>query len=92
MPKGLGLFGYMSEIREPLRLNDVSGHTNSVWFSENHPPTKPFLGMLIRCRPERLGNIYPTAERGIGLRYQPLYKTEGFQESAGAIIENSKLE
>ena len=32
LPKGLGLLGYMNEIREPLRLADISSHPSSVGF------------------------------------------------------------
>ena len=63
-PKGLGLLGYMNEIREPLRLADISRHPNSVGFPENHPPMKTFLGMPIRHRGEHVGNIYLTEKRG----------------------------
>ena len=64
MPKGLGLLGYMNEIREPLRLADISGHPNSVGFPANHPPMKTFLGMPIRHRGEHVGNIYLTEKEG----------------------------
>ena len=63
-PKGLGLLGYMNEIREPLRLADISSHPNSVGFPENHPPMKTFLGMPIRHRGEHVGNIYLTEKEG----------------------------
>ena len=64
MPKGLGLLGYMNEIREPLRLADISSHPSSVGFPENHPPMKTFLGMPIRHRGEHVGNIYLTEKEG----------------------------
>ena len=64
LPKGLGLLGYMNEIREPLRLADISSHPNSVGFPENHPPMKTFLGMPIRHRGEHVGNIYLTEKEG----------------------------
>ena len=64
MPKGLGLLGYMNEIREPLRLADISSHPSSVGFPENHPPMRTFLGMPIRHRGEHVGNIYLTEKKG----------------------------
>ena len=64
LPKGLGLLGYMNEIREPLRLADISSHPSSVGFPENHPPMKTFLGMPIRHRGEHVGNIYLTEKEG----------------------------
>ena len=63
-PKGLGLLGYMNEIREPLRLADISKHPNSIGFPKNHPPMKTFLGMPIRHRGEHVGNIYLTEKEG----------------------------
>ena len=63
-PQGLGLLGYMNEIREPLRLSDIAGHPNSVGFPENHPPMKTFLGMPVRHRGEHVGNIYLTEKDG----------------------------
>ena len=38
LPQGLGLLGYMNEIREPLRLTDIASHPGSVGFPEK-PPT-----------------------------------------------------
>ena len=64
LPKGLGLLGYMNEVREPLRLADISSHPSSVGFPENHPPMKTFLGMPIRHRGEHVGNIYLTEKEG----------------------------
>ena len=62
-PQGLGLLGYMNEIRDPLRLTDIASHPSSVGFPENHPPMKTFLGMSIRHLGEHVGNIYLT-EKG----------------------------
>ena len=59
-PTGQGLLGYINEIEEPLRLADIASHPESVGFPENHPPMKTFLGMQIRYRGERVGNIFLT--------------------------------
>ena len=64
MPQGLGLLGYMNEIREPLRLSDIASHPSSVGFPENHPPMKTFLGMPVRHHGEHVGNIYLTEKDG----------------------------
>ena len=64
LPQGLGLLGYMNEIREPLRLADIASHSSSVGFPENHPTMKTFLGMSIRHRGEHVGNIYLTEKEG----------------------------
>ncbi len=64
LPQGLGLLGYMNEIREPLRLSNISRHSRSVGFPDGHPPMKTFLGMPIRYRDEYVGNIYLTEKEG----------------------------
>ena len=66
LPRGLGLLGHISEIREPLRLTDIASHPSSVGFPENHPPMKTFLGMPIRHRGEHVGNIYLAEKDGGG--------------------------
>ena len=64
LPKGLGLLGYLQEIREPLRLTDIARHSRSVGFPENHPPMKTFLGVPVRHLGESVGNIYLTEKEG----------------------------
>ena len=64
LPQGLGLLGYMNEIREPLRLTDIASHPSSVGFPEDHPPMKNLLGMPIRRHGEHVGNIYLTEKEG----------------------------
>ena len=60
LPKGLGLLGYLNEIREPLRLSDLAQHGRSVGFPDDHPPMKTFLGAPVRHLGEPVGNIYLT--------------------------------
>ena len=66
LPKGLGLLGYLNEIQKPLRLADLTRHSRSVGFPENHPPMKTFLGAPIRHLDEAVGNIYLTEKEGGG--------------------------
>ena len=91
LPQGLGLLGYMHEIREPLRLSDISRHPRSVGFPDGHPPMKTFLGMPIRYRDEYVGNIYLT-EKGGGAEFtsedQDILVMFGSQ--AGAAISNAR--
>ena len=69
-PVGLGLLGYLNEVRDPVRIADIAQHPNSVGFPENHPPMKTFLGMQIRNRGEHLGNIFLT-EKHDRLEFTP---------------------
>ena len=64
LPQGLGILGYLNEIREPLRLSDLTRHPRSVGFPENHPPMRTFLGVPIRHLGEPVGNIYLTEKEG----------------------------
>ena len=64
LPQGSGMLGYLNEIREPLRLADLTRHSQSVGFPENHPPMKTFLGAPIRHLGEPVGNIYLTEKEG----------------------------
>ncbi len=90
-PRGLGLLGFMNEIREPLRLADISRHPRSVGFPDNHPPMKTFLGMPIRYRDEYVGNIYLTEKEG-GAEFTS--EDEDilvmFASQAGAAISNAR--
>ena len=64
LPRGLGLLGHLNEIQEPLRLADLTQHSSSVGFPENHPPMKTFLGAPIRHRSEPVGSIFLTEKEG----------------------------
>ena len=61
---GYGLLGYLSELKWPLRLQDIASHPKSVGFPENHPPMKTFLGMPIYHRNVHVGNIFLTEKEG----------------------------
>ena len=91
LPKGLGLLGYMNEMREPLRLSDISSHPSSVGFPENHPPMKTFLGMPIRYQDEHVGNIYLTEKGGGGeFTGEDQEVLVMFASQAGAAISNAR--
>ena len=63
-PRGLGVLGYLNDVQEPVRLADLTQHSHSVGFPENHPPMKTFLGVPIRHLGEPVGNIYLTEKEG----------------------------
>ena len=63
-PGGYGLLGYLSELRWPLRLQDIASHPRSVGFPENHPPMKTFLGVPIYDRNVHVGNLFLTEKEG----------------------------
>ena len=91
LPQGLGVLGYMNEIREPLRLADISRHPRSVGFPDGHPPMKTFLGMPIRYRDEYVGNIYLTEkEGGAEFTSEDQEILVMFASQAGAAISNAR--
>ena len=90
-PQGLGLLGYMNEIREPLRLADISSHPSSVGFPDNHPPMKTFIGMSIHHRGQHVGNIYLTEkERGREFTSEDQDILVMFASQAGAAVYNAR--
>ena len=91
LPQGLGLLGYLNEIREPLRLSDISRHPKSVGFPSGHPPMRTFLGMPIRYRDEYVGNIYLTEKAG-GAEFtsEDQEVLVMFASQAGAAISNAR--
>ena len=66
LPQVLDILGYPSGIQEPLRLADLTQHSRSVGFPENHSTMKAFLGAPIRHSGEPVGNIYLTEKEGGG--------------------------
>ena len=63
-PRGLGLLGYMSRAKGPVRLKDMATHPEAVGFPENHPTMRTLLGMPIYHRSEYVGNLYLTEKAG----------------------------
>ncbi|MDN3360205.1 GAF domain-containing protein, partial [Actinomadura sp. DC4] len=91
-PHGLGILGLLIKDPRPIRLDDLSAHSDSYGFPANHPPMRRFLGVPIRVREEVFGNLYLTEKVG----------GEAFDEddenvvtalatAAGVAIENARL-
>jgi signal transduction histidine kinase len=91
-PRGLGILGHVINVPEPLRLDDLGAHPNSVGFPAGHPAMHTFLGVPIRIRNEVFGNLYLTEKRGGG----PFTATDetlavALASAAGVAIENARL-
>ncbi len=56
-PEGQGILGYLNEIREPLRLADLTRQPMPVGFPEHDPLMRTFLGAPIRHLGEPVANI-----------------------------------
>jgi len=64
LPEGRGILGWLRELREPLRLDDLTKHPRAAAMPRNHPPMKTFLGAPVRYQREVLGNLYLTEKGG----------------------------
>ena len=67
-PEGLGLLGYVSKVKAPVRVKDLASHPESVGLPQNHPPMKTFLAVPIVNHDEHVGNLYLTEKEG-GLEF-----------------------
>ena len=65
-PIGAGLLGLLLKRIEPLRVDDLSRHPESIGFPPNHPPMRSFLGVPIRRGNMVLGSLYLTDKEGGG--------------------------
>lgn len=54
----------LGDIRDPLRLADLTRHTPPAGFTEDSPPIKTFLAVPIWHRGEQIGNVYLDEKEG----------------------------
>ncbi len=78
-PEGLGLLGFISKVKRPVRMRDMSSHPEAQGLPENHPPMSTFLGVPIYHRSEHVGNLYLT-EKEAGKEF-----TQEDEDAAGMI-------
>ncbi|MFZ0179396.1 MAG: GAF domain-containing protein [Candidatus Dormiibacterota bacterium] len=91
-PRGPGILGHVIHEPQPLRLDDLGAHPDSVGFPAGHPAMHSFLGVPIRIRNEVFGNLYLTEKRGGG----PFTAADetlavALASAAGVAIENARL-
>jgi signal transduction histidine kinase len=63
-PVGKGVLGLLLQRTEPLRIDVLGDHPNSVGFPPSHPPMQSFLGVPIRRNETVLGSLYLTNKEG----------------------------
>ncbi|GAB3545562.1 signal transduction histidine kinase [Actinopolyspora lacussalsi] len=92
LPRGRGLLGLLIDHPEPLRLTELSQHSQSVGFPANHPPMRSFLGVPIRLRDKVFGNLYLT-EKVDGDAFTEADETmvRTLAAAAGIAVENARL-
>jgi signal transduction histidine kinase len=65
-PQGIGILGLLLRRTEPLRIDSLSDHPDSIGFPPNHPEMDSFLGVPIRRGDTVLGSLYLTNKQGGG--------------------------
>lgn len=58
LPEGRGLLGTIMRVREPLRLEHIREHPDSVGFPAHHPAMDSFLGVPIIVGEQLFGMLY----------------------------------
>ncbi len=91
-PKGKGVLGTIITSPEPLRLDDVSQHPDSVGFPPNHPTMNSFLGLPVIGRNGPIGNLY-LAEKVGGSQFTEEDQSIAvlFAAQVAVAVENARL-
>ena len=63
-PEGKGLLGYLHEVKQVLRIDDITKHPKFYGFPPGHPPMHSFLGAPIISEGKSIGNLYLTEKTG----------------------------
>lgn len=92
-PRGLGLLGRLLHERNPVRLDDLSQHPDSIGFPEHHPPMKSFLGVPIIARSgEVIGSLYLAEKQAAGgFTADDEHLIELLARHAAVAIDNARL-
>jgi signal transduction histidine kinase len=64
LPAGRGLLGEVIAADGPTRVGEIAEDPRSVGFPDHHPLMHTFLGVPVRSRDRRHGNLYVTDKRG----------------------------
>lgn len=65
-PAGRGILGLLLKRKEPVRIDVLSEHPDSVGFPPHHPPMRSFLGIPILLGGVTLGSLYLTDKEDEG--------------------------
>ncbi|HEY5110973.1 MAG TPA: GAF domain-containing protein [Acidimicrobiales bacterium] len=91
-PTGRGVLGLLITEPSPLRLDDLSTHSESYGFPPHHPPMKSFLGVPVRAPGAVYGNLYLTDKIGAAsFSDDDESLAEALALAAGIAIENTRL-
>ncbi len=92
LPEGRGVLGVLIDEPQPIRLDNITEHPDSVGFPPHHPPMRTFLGVPIRIRDEVYGNLYLTEKAGDQLFSEDdEVLVQALAAAAGIAIDNARL-
>ena len=89
--QGEGILGLLIDHPEPVRLDDVTQHGQTVGFPEGHPPMGSFLGVPIRIRNQVFGNLYLTESVNGSFSVDDEQLVTALAATAGVAIANARL-
>jgi signal transduction histidine kinase len=91
-PTGQGVLGLLISEAAPLRLDDLTTHSNTYGVPADHPPMHSFLGVPVRAHHDVYGNLYLTNKVGAkGFDEEDQFLAEALATAAGIAIENARL-
>lgn len=92
LPVGKGVLGVILEEDEPLILDDISQHPQSVGFPEHHPDMTTFLGVPIIVRGQIFGRLYVTDKSNGEFDEDDAKIAQLFAAQAGVAVEGARLQ
>jgi signal transduction histidine kinase len=90
-PRGAGILGLLLNRTEPLRIDTLGEHPQSVGFPPNHPPMGSFLGVPIRRGDTILGSLYLTNKEGGAFTEEDEAAVQALGAHAAVAIHNLHL-
>ena len=89
--EGMDLLNYLTAIKEPLRISDLTAHTKIVGFPEGYLPVNSFLGLRILDTDKHIGNIYlGDKEGGLEFTQEDEDTLQMFSTQAAIAIANAR--
>jgi signal transduction histidine kinase len=90
-PVGRGVLGTVIRKKEPITLDEISQHPDSVGFPEHHPDMHSFLGVPVAVGDDVFGNLYLTNKNG-GFTDRDLEVATALSRIAGAAVQTARLQ
>lgn len=91
LPAGHGVLGAVFRRKDPLRIDNLAGHPESVGFPSGHPPMSSFLGVPIRIRDEAFGSLYLTDKAcGAPFTDDDAALVQALAAAAGIAVDNAR--